>query len=114
MSMYPRLQTPVGVPGGLPVPQLLWSSGTVIALGATSVATVILNAASDTVVQLCSSADCWITIGSSPTAASATAGCAFLPAGGLRYEYVAAGQKLAAIQSTGTGTLGIVPAVVGP
>ena len=114
MALNPRATTPVGQNGALPFPQLLWNSGQVVAIGASSVASAILNTSLDTVADITATSSCWIHVDTTPTAASAVAGCMFLSAGEPRMIYVPANQKVAAIQAQTSGTLCIIPAAVQP
>jgi len=109
-----RLTVPVGQNGALPYPKLLWSSGQVVASGATSVASAVFDSQLDTVVELCATADCWIAVAASPTAVSAGAGCMFVSGGRVRQVYVPQSQKIAAIQAQTVGSVALIPAAAGP
>ena len=58
-------------------------------------------------VRLVSTADAWLAIGADPTAAVATAGSFLLPAGVVEYVDIPAGQLIAGIVASGTGSLSI-------
>lgn len=59
-------------------------------------------------VLLCSTADCWYTVGSSPVA-TVGAGSFFLPAGVPWGQTILSGQKISVVQNASGGTLAIVP-----
>jgi len=96
----------------VPVVALDWANGIVVAAGAASAASAVIDASNDRIVEASSNTDCWIKIGTTPTAVAATAGNAFLAGGSVRYLYVPAGMKVAAIQSSASGTVGLLPAVI--
>lgn len=83
-------------------------SGTsqVLSVGAASAA--VTNGVSANIhdVRVVSTTNCWVTFGTAPTA-SAAAGSIYLPAGVVEYFHVSPGQKLAAIQDSGSGTLSL-------
>jgi len=108
----PQVRTAVTVSlQDVPVIALDWANGQVVAIAGTSAASAIFDATNDRIVEACSSTDCWITIAASPTAAVA-AGSTFLAAGSLRYIYVPANGKVAAIQSTAAGSIALIPALI--
>lgn len=57
-------------------------------------------------VRVTSTTNCWISFGSSPTAAMAS-NSIYLPANSAEYFYVLPGEKIAVIQDTAAGTLNI-------
>jgi hypothetical protein len=100
-------------PVTVPVPALDFANGQAVAAGAASAASAAFDAANDRLVELCSSTDAYYTVAASPTAVAATAGNQLLPAGTVRYVYVGMGNKIAVIQSTASGTVQMVPAILG-
>ena len=89
-------------------------SSAVLALTTASAASAALGAGNagitnfTQIVRLCSTADAWILLGgASPVAVAATAPAVLLPANAVEYFQVPAGEKLAAILATGTGSLSI-------
>ena len=65
-----------------------------------------------TTMRLCATADCWLALGTDPTAAVGTAGSFLLPAGVVEYIDVPFGYKIAAITAA-TATLSITPCTKG-
>lgn len=65
-----------------------------------------------TTVRLSATADCWLALGTNPTAASATNGSFLLPAGAVEYIDVPFGYKIAAITAA-TASLSITPCTKG-
>ncbi len=109
----PQVRTAVTVSGySVPVVALDWANGQAIAIAGTSAASAVFDANNDRVIEACSSTDCWITVGTAPTAVAATAGNSFLAAGSLRYIYLPAGFKFAAIQSSASGSIALIPALI--
>ena len=60
-------------------------------------------------MRLVSTVDCWVTIGTSPTATATASG--FLPAGTVEYAAVRSGAKVAVIQNAAAGILNITEIV---
>jgi hypothetical protein len=74
-----------------------------IAIGASSVQASLAMAAGTTCVQLCATVACFVAVGSNPTAASTTS--MYIPANFPVLMAVNPNDKIAAIQSTGPGSL---------
>jgi hypothetical protein len=85
-------------------PVLDWANGQVVAF--TTHAESAAIAANG--VILCSTADCWYTVGSTPVA-TVGAGSLFLPAGVLWGQTILSGQKISVVQNAAGGTLSIMP-----
>lgn len=75
-----------------------------ITIGATSLQSTAVTRAS--LVRLTPTVDCYVTQGTNPTASSTTG--ALLMAGATEYIGIAAGEKIAVIQSSVAGTLNMV------
>lgn len=73
-----------------------------VAIGATSAQATDAIGAGIRVVRLVATSDCHVKIGSNPTATTADL---FLPAGCVEWLIAHPGQKVAAIQSSASGTL---------
>lgn len=84
-------------------PAIYLSTSQNVAIGIASVSSVA-TASTTTVIRVCSTVDCYISIGSSPTA---TATSTFLPAKLPEYFGINSGDIVAVIQSTVSGTLNI-------
>lgn len=81
-----------------------------VAVSGTSALSGVWNG-STTRVVLCSSTDCWVAFGASPAAAASATNAIYVPAGVYGYPImIAAGQRLAVIQSSAAGTLNIIEA----
>jgi hypothetical protein len=82
----------------------------ILALSATSAQSAAIGGAGSPstleTVRLCSTVDCWLTVGSNPTAMVGTAASFLLPAGLVEYIDVTGGDKIAGIAG-GAGTLSI-------
>jgi hypothetical protein len=87
----------------------LSTSPQVVAIGATSTQSSAVNAATNRVV-LIANMDCWVAIGSNPTAAANTAGSFFLSEGIPSYPISVTGgtTKVAAIEATAAGFLSVI------
>src|SRR5690348_17053925 len=81
----------------VPVPLLDWPNGQTIAVSGTSAKSVAYSPAAavrqdagtpDVIWEVISTTDCWITLGTNPTAAKGAAGSHLLPASTLRYIYI--------------------------
>jgi|SRR5579885_1159404 len=110
----PRLRaaTTAG-PASFPALALDWGNGQTGAVGASSVSTTAYNSPFDTVFRLTTNANCWYTVGASPTAVAHAAGTAYLAAGATHDVYVPAGFVIAVIQDgTSSGFFSAVPALV--
>lgn len=94
---------------------LKYVSSEVVALTTTSAPCVAAIGTANTaqpnyveVVRLCSTVDCWIAFGSAPVAVAASgAASILLPAGVVEYFDIPAGQKVAGIVASGTGSLSV-------
>lgn len=62
-----------------------------------------------TTTRFVATADCWIAIGTNPTAVAGGAGNFLLPAGSVEYFDVPFGHRVAGILAAGTGTLSLTP-----
>lgn len=84
----------------------------VLAVGATSTASAVVNAATNR-VQMIATVACWVAFGASPTAAANTAGSIYVPANTLMPPIaVTPGvTKIAAIQASSAGYLSIIESV---
>jgi hypothetical protein len=83
----------------------MWAAYKTLAIGATSAQSAALGT-NTRAVRLCSTSDCYVQIGSNPTA---TATSAYLPAGKPEIVSLAAStDKIAALQVTAAGVLSIV------
>lgn len=58
-------------------------------------------------IRLVATADCWVSFGANPTAASGGVTSILLPAGVPEYFWVLPGEKVAVIQNVGAGSLNI-------
>ena len=90
------------------------SSSAVLALSTTTAPSAALGSANagipgySQIVRLCSTVDAWVVVGgAAPVAVSATAPAILLPANAVEYFQVPAGEKMAAILASGTGSLSI-------
>lgn len=66
-----------------------------------------LQAGFSEVVRVAATADCWVRIGSNPTAAANGVDSIFMPAGAVEYFDVPAGSKIAGVVASGTGALNV-------
>ena len=92
------------------VKQSLWiNTAQVLALGATSAQSSAV-ASNTNRVALSTTQDCWIAVGSNPTAAKATAGSFFLAAGAQSYPISVLNgvTKIAALYDANAGYLSII------
>lgn len=88
---------------------LILQAPKVVAVGATSTQSAAVGA-NTTRIVLSTTTDCWIAIGSNPTAAANTAGSFFLSAGSQSYPIVATPSttKVAVIQNASSGYLSVI------
>ena len=78
------------------------SPGETVAVGASSVQSALFPNATKT-VRCTATVDCWIELGTNPTAAANTS--TFLPAGAIEYFAATAGMRLAVIRASTDGSL---------
>lgn len=76
-----------------------------VAVGAASAQTQVFGPHID-VIRVVSTTNCWINIGTNPTAANADDNL-YLPANVIEYFRVAPGQRLAVIQDSAAGTINV-------
>jgi len=91
----------------LQTPDLNWTAGAVIALGAASAQSAQLQCRA---VLLSADQNCWIAAGTTPTA-SVGAGSVFLAAGAFVTIPIQPGWRIAGIQQSVAGNLSIIPCV---
>jgi hypothetical protein len=92
------------------VKQSLWiNTAQVLTIGATSVASNAVASNTNRVV-LSTTQDCWVAVGSDPTATKATAGSFFLSAGSQSYPISVQNgvTKIAAVYDSAVGYLSII------
>jgi hypothetical protein len=87
-------------------PQLDWANGAVVSIGAASAQSAALTAGA---YVLTPNVDCYIAVGSNPTATTNSAGSDFLAAGTKWPLTILSGNKVAVIQSSSAGTLFLLP-----
>jgi len=84
-----------------------FAASTVVAVGATSVQSAVIDAESDRVIQLRPTVDCCFAFGASPTAVADTAGSLYLAAGAVEAKGIRKGEKVAVIRDASSGQLAV-------
>jgi len=113
LKQYPVLHEASGPKqADFPCPQLDWSSVSVLALGCQTQYSSVYPV--DTIVQVSTNQNCWynVTTLSTGSAIVGGAGSAYLPSTQLPiYVYVPGGGKIAAVWTTQSGFMSVVPAL---